>query len=148
MPLKEYWEKRTFEKTREPKGKIKVTGKSRFVIHDHYAQKAGHHHDFRLEMEGVLKSWAIPKLIPEKEGIKRLAVKVEDHPIEYYSFSGTIPKGLYGAGVVKIFDKGNYELIEKNKKRIVFKLKGKKVKGKYILIKFKSPNQWLIFKTK
>jgi DNA ligase D-like protein (predicted 3'-phosphoesterase) len=148
MPLKEYWEKRKFEKTPEPKGKILKIEKNRFVVHDHYAEKAGHHHDFRLEMEGVLKSWAIPKLIPEKVGIKRLAVRVEDHPIEYYSFSGTIPKGLYGAGIVKIFDKGNYELIEKNENRIVFKLRGKKLKGEYTLLKFKTPNQWLIFKTK
>ena len=81
MALEEYWRKRKFEKTPEPKGEVKVTGKSRFVVHDHYAEKAGHHHDFRLEMEGVLKSWAIPKLVPEEKGIKRLAISVEDHPV-------------------------------------------------------------------
>jgi bifunctional non-homologous end joining protein LigD len=149
MALEEYWRKRKFEKTPEPKGEIKITGKSRFVVHDHYAEKAGHHHDFRLEMEGVLKSWAVPKLMPEEKGIKRLAVQVEDHPIEYIDFKGIIPKGEYGAGEVKIFDKGNYKLIEKDENKIVFELKGRKLKGVYTLVKLKGKrNQWLIFKTK
>jgi DNA ligase D-like protein (predicted 3'-phosphoesterase) len=147
MSLKEYERKRKFEKTPEPKGEVLETGKSRFVIHDHYAQKAGHHHDFRLEMEGVLKSWAVPKLVPEEKGIKRLAISVEDHPISYYNFTGTIPKGEYGAGEVKIFDKGNYRLIEKDENKIVVELRGKKLKGIYALIKLKGKkNQWLIFK--
>jgi DNA ligase D-like protein (predicted 3'-phosphoesterase) len=147
MSLKEYERKRKFEKTPEPKGEVLETGKSRFVIHDHYAQKAGHHHDFRLEMEGVLKSWAVPKLMPEEKGIKRLAISVEDHPTSYYNFTGTIPKGEYGAGEVKIFDKGNYRLIEKDENKIVVELKGKKLKGFYALIKLKGKkNQWLIFK--
>jgi DNA ligase D-like protein (predicted 3'-phosphoesterase) len=100
-------------------------------------------------MEGVLKSWAVPKLVPEEKGIKRLAVQVEDHPIDYIDFKGIIPKGEYGAGEVKIFDKGNYKLIEKDENKIVFKLKGKKLKGIYTLLKLKGKkNQWLIFKTK
>jgi DNA ligase D-like protein (predicted 3'-phosphoesterase) len=149
MALEEYWKKRKFEKTPEPKGKVKVTGKNRFVVHDHYAEKAGRHHDFRLEMEGVLKSWAVPKLMPEEKGVKRLAIEVESHPVDYIDFTGIIPKGEYGAGKVKIFDKGNYKLIEKDENKIVFELKGKKLKGVYNLIKLKGrKNQWIIFKTK
>ena len=148
MTLEKYRQKRKFEKTAEPKGKIEKTGKNRFVVHDHFAEKAGHHHDFRLEMDGVLKSWAIPKGIPEKKGVKRLAISMEDHPIDYIDFEGEIPEGLYGAGIVKIFDKGKYELIEKTKDRIIFGLKGKKLKGNYNLIKFKKSNQWLLFRVK
>jgi bifunctional non-homologous end joining protein LigD len=149
MALEEYWRKRKFEKTPEPKGKVKATGKNRFVVHDHYAKKAGHHHDFRLEMDGVLKSWAIPKLVPEEKGIKRLAVQVEDHPIDYIDFEGIIPKGEYGTGEVKIFDEGNYKLIERNENKIVFELKGKRLKGVYNLIKLRGrKNQWIIFKIK
>lgn len=147
MGLKEYWKKRDFKKTPEPKGKVEKTQKQRFVIHDHYAKKAGHHHDLRLEMEGVLKSWAVPKLVPEKEGKKVLAIQVEDHPVDYINFRGKIPEGEYGEGKVEIFDKGNYRLIEKEKDKIVFELKGKKLKGKYCLLKFKKgKNQWLLFK--
>lgn len=142
--LKKYWQKRKFEKTPEPKGKIEKVSKNRFVVQEHWATH--HHFDFRLEMEGVLKSWAVPKGVPEKIGEKRLAIEVEDHPVDYVDFEGKIPEGLYGAGVVKIFDKGKYELIEKTENRILFKLKGKKLKGNYNLIKFRKPNQWLLFK--
>ena len=148
MPLEKYWQKRKFEKTLEPKGKVVESGLNRFVVHDHYAEKAGHHHDFRLEMGGVLKSWAVPKLVPEKPDIRRLAIQVEPHPIQYLSFAGKIPPGLYGAGTVKIFDKGTYQLIEKTPNRISFKLKGKKLKGEYLLIKTRRKNQWLLLKTK
>jgi DNA ligase D-like protein (predicted 3'-phosphoesterase) len=149
MELQEYQRKRKFEKTPEPKGKVEITGKNRFVVHDHYAERAGHHHDFRLEMEGVLKSWAVPKLMPEEKGAKRLAISVEDHPLDYFNFTGIIPKGEYGAGEVKIFDKGNYKLIEKDENKIVFELKGKKLKGVYNLIKLRGKkNQWIIFKIK
>jgi bifunctional non-homologous end joining protein LigD len=146
MTLEKYWRKRKFEKTPEPKGKILKTKKSRFVVQEHWATH--HHFDFRLEMEGVLKSWAVPKGVPEKAGAKRLAVAVEDHPVDYIDFEGKISEGLYGAGTVKIFDKGEYELIEKTDSRILFILKGKKLKGNYNLIKFKKPNQWLLFKIK
>lgn len=146
MTLEKYWQKRKFKKTPEPKGKILKKGRNRFVVQEHWATH--HHFDFRLEMEGVLKSWAVPKGVPEKIGVKRLAVQTEDHPIDYINFEGEIPKGLYGAGVVKIFDKGKYEFIEKNGNRIIFKLKGKKLKGKYNLVKFKKLNQWLLFKIK
>jgi DNA ligase D-like protein (predicted 3'-phosphoesterase) len=122
--------------------------KNRFVVHSHFAEKAGHHHDFRLEMKGVLKSWAVPKGISEKEGIKRLAIRTEDHPVDYIDFQGKIPKGLYGAGTVEIFDKGEYELKERKKDRIVFRLKGKKFKGYYCLVKIGKDKQWIIFKMK
>lgn len=147
MGLKEYRQKRKFVKTPEPKGKILKRKQNRFVVQEHWATH--HHFDFRLEMEGVLKSWAVPKGLPEKKGIKRLAIQVEDHPIDYINFQGKIPKGLYGAGKVKIYDKGTYELINKTKDRISFKLKGKKLKGDYHLIKTKiAKNQWLLIRTK
>lgn len=116
-----------------------------FVVQEHWATH--HHFDFRLEMDGVLKSWAVPKGIPEKIGIKHLAIEVEDHPLDYINFEGEILSG-YGAGIVKIFDKGMYVLIEKDEGKIIFELKGEKLKGTYNLIKFKSPDQWLLFKTK
>ena len=116
----------------------------RFVIHKH---KATHlHYDFRLEMEGVLKSWAVPKGVPEEIGIKRLAVAVEDHQLDYIGFEGIIPEGQYGAGTVEIWDNGDYELESMEKGKIVFRLKGGKVKGRYALIHTQGGN-WLIFKT-
>lgn len=114
-----------------------------FVVHEHWAST--HHFDLRLEINKVLKSWAIPKKPPLKKGIKRLAIQVEDHALSYADFEGIIPEGFYGAGKVKIWDKGSYELIEKTDKKIVFMLKGKKLKGKYCLIKFKN-KKWLFFK--
>jgi len=147
MGLEKYWQKRDFKKTPEPKGKVLKTSKNRFVVHDHYALKAGHHHDLRLEMEGVLKSWAVPKGVPEEKGKRVLAIQTEDHPVSYANFQGEIPEGCYGAGVVKIFDKGTYKLIEKTENKIVFELKGKKLKGKYTLLKFKKPTHWLLFKS-
>lgn len=117
---------------------------SRFVIHKH---KATHlHYDFRLEMEGVLKSWAVPKGVPEEAGIKRLAVAVEDHQLDYIDFAGIIPEGQYGAGTVEIWDNGNYELESKEKNKLVFILHGKKAKGRYVMIHTQGKN-WLIFKT-
>ena len=149
MTLKKYQQKRKFEKTLEPRGRIEKSRKNRFVIHDHFAKKAGHHHDLRLEMEGVLKSWAVPKGVPKKIDIKRLAISVEDHPISYINFFGIIPQGCYGAGRVKVFDKGKYELIERSKNKILFNLKGKKIKGNYCLINLKGrKDQWLLLKTK
>ena len=118
-----------------------------FVIQEHFATH--HHFDLRLEIDGVLKSWAIPKKIPTEKNDRKLAVEVEDHPIEYADFEGEIPEGYYGAGKVIIWDKGDYELIEKDKNKIEFELKGKKIKGKYVLLNFKKEkgrNLWLIFK--
>jgi DNA ligase D-like protein (predicted 3'-phosphoesterase) len=123
--------------------------KPKFVIHLHKARKL--HYDFRLEMDKVLRSWAIPKKPPLKIGVKKLAVQVEDHPISYANFEGKIPKGSYGAGIVKIWDSGSYELKKRSSKKINFLLHGKKMKGVYCLIKFKkerNKNLWLIFKVK
>jgi DNA ligase D-like protein (predicted 3'-phosphoesterase) len=139
MSLETYKKKRKFSKTPEPKGKIKKTKGKIFVIHKHDASHL--HWDLRLEMNGVLKSWAVPKEPPLEKGVKRLAIQVEDHPIEYAKFSGTIPEGHYGAGKVEIWDNGTYELIEKDSKKIEFVLHGKKLKGNYVLIKTRYGNK-------
>ncbi|MBU0894884.1 MAG: 3'-phosphoesterase [Nanoarchaeota archaeon] len=119
-----------------------------FVIHEHFASH--HHWDLRLEIGGVLKSWAVPKQPPRTKGIKRLAIQVPDHLCSYAKFEGEIPEGQYGAGKVEIWDKGKFHLIEKNKNKIEFELKGIKLKGKYVLIKTKygkDPDKnWLFFK--
>jgi DNA ligase D-like protein (predicted 3'-phosphoesterase) len=122
--------------------------KLKYVIHEHFAKN--HHFDLRLEKNGVLKSWAIPKEPPIKEGEKRLAVQVDDHELLYDNFEGLIPKGMYGAGKVKIWDKGTYEIENfDEKKKIVFVIKGKKLKGKYCLLHFKPKEKnWLFFKVK
>ncbi len=149
MSLRQYQKKRKFKKTPEPKGKIKKIPEKKkiFVIQEHHASHL--HWDLRLEMNGVLKSWAIPKRPPKTKGLKRLAMHVEDHPLQYAPFHGTIPKGNYGAGKVMIWDRGKYQLIEKNSKKIIFELYGKKLKGKYALIKTNyggKKNGWLFFK--
>lgn len=115
----------------------------RFVVQEHHATHL--HWDFRLEKNGVLKSWAVPKGPPEKKGIKRLAVEVEDHEIGYIDFQGTIPEGQYGAGTVKIWDKGTYRIESESQKRIVFELKGSRLKGRYSLVHLKD-KQWLLIK--
>lgn len=141
--LKRYKEKRKFSVTSEPRGRIKKTGKSRFVVQRHDASHL--HYDFRLEIDGVLKSWAVPKGPPEVGGVKRLAVAVEDHPVDYIDFEGKIPEGEYGAGTVKIWDKGKFVLKERTEKAMKFELLGKKLKGDYALINFKEKN-WLLYK--
>jgi DNA ligase D-like protein (predicted 3'-phosphoesterase) len=121
----------------------------RFVVHEHWASR--HHFDFRLEMDGVLRSWAVPKGPPLVPGVKRLAVEVEDHPLEYADFEGTIPEGEYGAGKVEIWDRGDYWLKTKTPKEIRFELKGKKLNGDFTLIFMKEERgrkQWLLFKRK
>lgn len=121
-----------------------------FVIHHHLSKKE--HWDLRLEIDNVLKSWALPKEPPMEKGTKRLAIQVEDHDLDYANFEGEIPKGFYGAGKVEIWDKGDYEIIKLDKDEIVFKLNGKKMKGEYILLKMKSlkfrknEKAWLLFK--
>jgi len=118
----------------------------RFVIQEHFARS--HHYDFRLEHEGVLKSWAVPKGLPEEPGVKRLAVQVEDHELEYAGFEGEIPEGEYGAGKVTIWDKGTFVVSEWEEQKIVVSLSGEKLNGFYCLvhIKGKKGNEWLVFK--
>jgi DNA ligase D-like protein (predicted 3'-phosphoesterase) len=98
-------------------------------------------------MDGVLKSWAIPKEIPVVPGEKRLAVEVEDHPVEYADFEGIIPEGEYGAGKVLVWDSGHYQLLKRDPKRIEFAVKGKKISGIYVLVLFRKErnNNWLFF---
>ena len=145
MALEKYKKKRHFSRTPEPGPDVKETGKQRFVVQEHRATRL--HWDFRLELDGVLKSWAVPKGPPVEPGIRRLAVQVEDHPVDYINFKGTIPKGEYGAGSVKIWDKGTFKLKTRTDNMYEFWLKGKRLKGKYALVRFKDKN-WLIFKTK
>lgn len=153
--LKEYKEKRDLSKSDEPKPKKQKSSSSKnpiFVIQKHHATNL--HYDLRLEIDGVLKSWAVPKKPPTQKGTKRLAMQTEDHPLEYADFEGTIKEGNYGAGKVEIWDKGTYELLEHEKgKKIEFKLKGKELEGKYILVKTKygkskeqKEKSWLFFK--
>ena len=105
------------------------------------------HYDMRLEMNGVLKSWAIPKTPPTEKGIKRLAIQTEDHPIEYANFEGIIPEGSYGAGSVKIWDKGTFEIEEREKDKLVIHIYGNKLEGRYCLIQLKGQEKnWLFFK--
>jgi len=147
MPLEKYKKKRNFKKTNEPKPKVKKSkGKPIYVIHEHHASHL--HWDLRLEFDGVLKSWAVPKKPSKNPKDKRLAVQVEDHPIDYTKFEGVIPEGEYGAGKVKIWDKGTFELISKKENKIILKINGKKLKGEYVLLRFRPPKNWLFFKKK
>lgn len=107
------------------------------------------HWDLRFELDDALKSWALPKSPFQIESEKRLAVSVPDHPIEYALFEGKIPEGNYGAGKVTIWDNGTFELVEKDNKKIILDIKGKKIKGKYCLLHFKpAEKNWLFFKMK
>src|SRR6187549_2665287 len=160
MSLAKYKQKRSADKTPEPFGG-KPTGKElRFVIQKHAASHL--HYDFRLEMRGVLKSWAVPKGPSMNPADKRLAMMVEDHPYDYKDFAGVIPEGNYGAGIVEIWDHGTYEplgpigdkdpetvlmqMLHKGSIKVV--LKGKKLKGEFALVRFArgGENSWLLLK--
>ena len=140
MTLKAYRQKRTFSKTKEPKGELRDTGQRLFVVQEHHASRL--HFDFRLQIGGVLKSWAVPKgpsLAPTQ---KRLAVQVEDHPVEYSDFEGEIAEGNYGAGQVAIWDRGSYTMVGDqdpqeawNSGRMSFQLHGDKLRGQFNLVK-------------
>jgi DNA ligase D-like protein (predicted 3'-phosphoesterase) len=123
-----------------------VATNNRFVLHEHYASH--HHFDFRLEKFGVLKSWALPKGMPQKVGERRLAVMTENHPLSYINFKGVTPKGQYGAGTTYITDNGTYQQLKWTPNEISFILKGKKYTGKYALIKLPKlgKNDWIIVK--
>lgn len=164
MPLEEYNKKRNFEETSEPEGKTKKSeGELIFVIQRHSATRL--HYDFRLEMDGVLKSWAVPKGPSLNPKDKRLAMMTEDHPYSYRDFEGSIPEGNYGGGEVEVWDSGTYEPLEKvegksddtvmraelHRGSLKFVLHGKKLKGEFALVKIKNPkddNAWLLIKHK
>ncbi len=143
----EYIKKRNFSKTPEPNWNIIENHDYIFVVQEHNASHL--HWDFRLALDGVLRSWAIPKEPPTEEGLKRLAIQTEDHPLEYANFEGIIPEGEYGAGTVKIWDRGVFELLERTSTKYDIILHGEKLKGKYHLIKFPKggENAWLFFKS-
>ena len=159
MGLAEYNRKRDFRKSAEPKGRAKSPGKkskpaARFVIQKHDATRL--HYDFRLEMDGVLKSWAVPKGLPWAKGEKHLAVEVEDHPMGYADFEGIIPKGQYGGGTVMVWDRGTYRVeaddpIKALKAgRLHLHMKGKKARGEWTLIRMRRDEakpQWLLLKS-
>ena len=162
MALEKYEEKRSFEKTPEPKGGKPLKNELRFVIQKHAASRL--HYDFRLEMDGVLKSWAVPKGPSTDPDVKRLAMMVEDHPYDYRTFEGIIPKGQYGGGTVMVWDEGTYEPAEEagedkksnekkllqqlHKGRLKFVLKGNKLQGTFALVKAfnRGENSWLLMK--
>ncbi|MFZ0452205.1 MAG: DNA polymerase ligase N-terminal domain-containing protein [Ignavibacteriaceae bacterium] len=163
MGLKEYNQKRDFRKTSEPKGNTKSSkSKLRFVVQKHAAKNL--HYDFRLELEGVLKSWAVPKGPSIDPKVKRLAMHVEDHPYDYRNFEGTIPDGEYGAGEVIVWDEGTYHAINTDDRKesenllkegyekgdFKFYLEGQKLKGEFVLVKMKNrgDKQWLLIKHK
>src|SRR4051794_20173196 len=155
MALEEYKKKRRFEATPEPPPKVGKRDQHRFVVQKHHASRL--HYDFRLEMDGVLKSWAVPKGPSLDPGDKRLAMMVEDHPVSYFDFEGIIPEGNYGAGSVQVWDVGTWEplgdahaMIAKGD--VKFRLKGKKLKGDFVLARMRSRrpgskgNEWLLIK--
>src|SRR6266446_1430592 len=161
MSLTTYKKKRNFGKTSEPAGKEKSSkGTLIFVVQEHAARNL--HYDFRLEMEGVLKSWAVPKGPSMNPEDRRLAMHVEDHPYDYKDFEGTIPEGNYGAGNVIVWDNGTYHSYnytdKKNSEKellpglakghITFILEGKKLKGEFALVQMKGrgENAWLLLK--
>src|SRR5689334_2034836 len=163
MNLAKYHAKRRFDRTPEPQGRTESgRGPLRFVVHKHAASHL--HYDFRLELDGVLKSWAIPKGPSLDPSIKRLAMMVEDHPFQYGSFEGMIPKGNYGAGEVIIWDQGTYRAARTEDHRhddqllteglrkgdLKFVLEGEKLKGEFALVRIKSEkeNTWLLIKKK
>ena len=164
MALTKYKEKRNFKETSEPSGKVKKSESDLiFVVQRH---KASHlHYDFRLELDGVLKSWAVPKGPSLNSKDKRLAMMVEDHPYDYKDFAGNIPEGNYGAGIVEIWDHGTYSDLENSPRKeaeknlraglkagnLKVRLFGKKLKGEFALVKLKAKegkddNSWLLIK--
>ena len=164
MSLDRYRSKRNFSKTAEPQGAAMKRRRERknepsevvFVIQKHAASRL--HYDFRLEIEGVLKSWAVPKGIPLLKGHKNLAVQVEDHPAEYGGFEGVIPAGNYGAGTVMLWDAGICQILEGKpaealrQGKLVFRLEGRKLHGQWTLVRMRpredrNENGWLLIKT-
>src|SRR6202140_5509083 len=156
MALEEYKRKRRFEETPEPPPRVATKAGNRFVVQKHDATRL--HYDFRLEMEGVLKSWAVPKGPSLNPADKRLAMHVEDHPLDYGNFEGNIPAGNYGAGSVMLWDRGTYELLgdlaakaQMERGDLKFRLHGEKLKGEFAIVLMKNRgkgNEWLLLKKK
>jgi bifunctional non-homologous end joining protein LigD len=169
MALEEYKRKRRFEETPEPPPKVEKKSTHRFVVQMHRATRL--HYDFRLELDGVLKSWAVPKGPSLDPADKRLAMQVEDHPVSYFDFEGTIPEGNYGAGIVMVWDVGTWQPLSPiavegrynpgtdkeamamlAKGDLKFRLKGKRLNGDFALVHIKSRrsdskgNEWLLIK--
>jgi bifunctional non-homologous end joining protein LigD len=150
-PLEDYVKKRRFDKTPEPRGTIAKRRQYRYVIQKHRATAL--HYDFRLEADGVLKSWAVPKGPSLDPAQKRLAMQVEDHPIEYGGFEGIIPEGEYGGGTVMLWDTGTYEPETDDVGKALragelrFTLHGKKLKGGWVLVRT-GGRKWLLIKRK
>jgi len=155
MALEEYERKRDFKQTPEPPPKLGKNKQQRFVVQKHRATRL--HYDFRLEMEGVLKSWAVPKGPSLDPADKRLAMQVEDHPVSYFDFEGVIPTGNYGAGTVMVWDVGTWEPLGNaaemlKKGDLKFRLNGEKLKGDFALVHIRSRrsdskgNEWLLIK--
>ncbi|HKD82194.1 MAG TPA: DNA polymerase ligase N-terminal domain-containing protein [Candidatus Angelobacter sp.] len=157
MALEQYNKKRRFDRTPEPEGKIERRAQQRFVVQKHRASHL--HYDFRLEMNGVLKSWAVPKGPSLDPSQKRLAMQVEDHPVSYFQFEGKIPEGNYGAGTVMVWDIGTWEPLGDADEMLAkgdlkFRLRGKKLNGAFVLAKMRSRRpgskgtEWLLIKKK
>jgi bifunctional non-homologous end joining protein LigD len=161
MPLEEYRKKRNFRTTSEPAGRSRRSGRDQtFVVQKHDASHL--HYDFRLAVNGVLVSWAVPKGPTLDPGAKRFATMTEDHPLEYADFEGVIPKGEYGAGTVMVWDQGSYELEEEipaeeqlARGEIKMKLQGKKLRGGFVLVHMgrsktrpREKSRWLLIKRK
>jgi bifunctional non-homologous end joining protein LigD len=148
MGLREYRRRRDFKRTPEPRGGIGGAGAGSFVVQKHAARSL--HYDFRLEHEGVLWSWAVPKGPSLDPRVKRLAVRTEDHPVEYGGFEGVIPPGEYGAGTVEIWDRGTWEPEEGDPARALeagklsFTLHGERLRGRWHLVR--TQRGWLLFK--
>src|ERR1039458_9122328 len=152
--LSDYKRKRNFGATPEPEGHRKKSAEPIFVVQRHAASRL--HFDFRLEVNGTLASWAVPKGPPERPGEKRLAIHVEDHPLEYAKFEGEIPKGNYGAGKVQIWDHGTFEVegppsaaaqIERGDFK--FQLRGERLNGRFVLVRMRRAergNEWLLIR--
>jgi DNA ligase D-like protein (predicted 3'-phosphoesterase) len=145
MSRAEYQKKRDLTKTTEPQWRTNHEDLHRFVVQKHRARSL--HYDFRLELGGVLRSWAVPKGPPLEPGIRRLAIQVEDHPVDYIDFAGEIPQGEYGAGSVEIWDKGEFELETESADILEFSLRGEKLSGNYALIRTDDKN-WLFIRRK
>jgi bifunctional non-homologous end joining protein LigD len=158
VPLAEYNRKRDFSRTAEPAGKVpKRTARTlHFVVQKHAASHL--HYDFRLELDGVMKSWAVPKGPSLDPSVRRLAMEVEDHPISYNTFEGTIPAGEYGGGTVMLWDRGTYEAADGGgleslrrgyeKGDLKFILHGERLRGSWVLVRMQRPGrpQWLLIK--